>query len=193
MYLDQHGFRKWVVACSAPSHDLNQCFLSTGPSGTYFNDALFEITNFQFVIYKMSAILFVPDLAVLGTLLLTWMNFNPNMDKKIEIPVKYGLKWLVNSQTSDQTMHKILAHLLCRLHIQSQNSNKHYYTIIWEQDELETDWVQSLITFLYHRIKVNNLGNHAHTKSHTALTRRFYVSLNKLLNKVSSWRCFQMI
>ena len=148
VYLDQRGFRKWTVACSAPSHYLNQCFCQLDPQERistilYLKLQIFIKEHvFQLVIYKMLAILFVPDLAVLGTLLLTWMNYNPNMDKKIEIPVKYGLKWLVHFQTLDQAMHKILARLLCRLHIQSQNSNTHNYTSVWEQDELETDWVQ---------------------------------------------------
>ena len=35
-----------------------------------------------------------------GPLLLTWINFNPNMDRLITCPVKCGMKLLIHSQTS---------------------------------------------------------------------------------------------
>ena len=42
-WLDNHWFREWLVACSAPSHCLNQCWFI----GTYFCEFELEVQQFS--------------------------------------------------------------------------------------------------------------------------------------------------
>ena len=79
--LGHHWFRKWFVACSAPSHYLNQWWLiSVGPLGTNLNEIWIEIQNFSFLkmLLKLSSAKwwpFCPGADGLKTFS-TWVTFS---------------------------------------------------------------------------------------------------------------------
>ena len=54
--LGHHWFRQWLIAWSAPSFYLNQCWLLIGPLVTNFNEILIKIHAFSFIKihFKMS-------------------------------------------------------------------------------------------------------------------------------------------
>ena len=55
----QHWFSEWLVPCFMLSHYLSQCRL-TGPSGTQYNEILFEISTFMKMLSKLSSAKFQP-------------------------------------------------------------------------------------------------------------------------------------
>ena len=61
--LGQHWFRQWPVACLAPSHYLNQCWIIVNLTIRNFSEILIEIQTFSFkkMHLKMSSAIFPPN------------------------------------------------------------------------------------------------------------------------------------
>ena len=62
---NHHWFRQWIVACTAPSHYLNQCWnnvnwtIKNKFSGIFIKiDIFFQDSAFEYVVWKLAAILY---------------------------------------------------------------------------------------------------------------------------------------